>query len=64
MPDSIESLDRKGKGPFNKNLVIPKELEKRLRIKVSNGRVLCCWVAVTEFWVKNPCVAKMIARDI
>ena len=65
MPDTRESLVRKGKGPFNRNLVMPNELENRDNANVSTGTVEMVWVdSPMEPEPYNPWVTKMMAREM
>ena len=66
MPERRESLGRKCKGPFNRNLLIPKALANKLKVNVSIGRVETVWVPkpVLLEGGKKACVAKMIDRDM
>ena len=66
MPESKESLERKGKGPLSRNFDIPKAAENRLSKKVPTVKQEKEEPAAPSAYsaAENPCVSKMIASDI
>ena len=68
-PLNREFLGRNDMGPDSMNLLIPNELEKRLKRNVSKGRaeVKPLYVGImrpNSFFGKKPCVANNMAREM
>ena len=63
-PAKAASCGNIGRGPFKKNLVIPNEPEKRLRIKVKLAKDISYFVSPQVVFGKNASVVKMMQRVV